>query len=121
MKIFIRLILFQLFFTSSFKLISQPILVDKVIARVGSEYILLSEVEEEFAYAKSKDPGIDDNMKCIIINNMISQKLVIYHAKIDSIELTDEEVETQLDYRFESILRQMNGDESFLKNITELL
>ncbi|MBK8519173.1 MAG: peptidylprolyl isomerase [Saprospiraceae bacterium] len=115
MKIFIRLILFQLFFTSSFKLISQPILVDKVIARVGSEYILLSEVEEEFAYAKSKDPGIDDNMKCIIINNMISQKLVIYHAKIDSIELTDEEVETQLDYRFESILRQMNGDESFFE------
>jgi peptidyl-prolyl cis-trans isomerase SurA len=90
-------------------------LVDKVIAKVGSEYILLSEDEEEFAYAKSKDPGVSDDIKCVILDNMIAQKLVIYHAKIDSVEITDAEVETQLDYRFESVLRQMNGDEAFFE------
>ncbi|MBP8212848.1 MAG: peptidylprolyl isomerase [Saprospiraceae bacterium] len=90
-------------------------LVDKVIAKVGSEYILLSEIEEEFAYAKSKDPGVSDDIKCVILDNMIAQKLVIYHAKIDSVEITDAEVETQLDYRFESVLRQMNGDEAFFE------
>ena len=90
-------------------------LVDKVIAKVGSEYILLSEIEEEFAYAKSKDPDVSDDIKCVILDNMIAQKLVIYHAKIDSVEITDAEVETQLDYRFESVLRQMNGDEAFFE------
>ncbi|MBK8888463.1 MAG: hypothetical protein IPN46_18790 [Saprospiraceae bacterium] len=94
-------------------------LVDKVIAKVGSEYILLSEIEEEFAYAKSKDPGVSDDIKCIILDNMIA-KTGDLSCKIDSVEITDAEVETQLDYRFESVLRQMNGDEAFLRSIMVL-
>lgn len=94
----------------------QSILIDKVVAKVGSEHILLSEVEEEFSYAKTKDPSLTDDIRCLIIDNMIAQKLVIYHAKIDSVEIAEDEVETQLDYRFESILRQMNGDEAFFQD-----
>jgi len=94
---------------------AQSKLIDKVIARVGSEYILLSEVEEEFAYATSKNPTLSTDIKCQIVDNMIAQKLVIYHAKVDSVELSEEEVESQLNYRFESILRQMNGDEAFFE------
>lgn len=108
-------ILLFLFSISSLNLRSQDKLVDKVIAKVGSEHILLSEVEEEFSYAKTKDPSISSDVKCIILDNMIAQKLVIYYGKVDSVELSDEEVETQLDYRFESILRQMNGDEAFFE------
>lgn len=96
--------------------VAQSKLVDKVVAKVGSEYVLLSEIEEEFSYAKSKDPSLSDDIKCIILDNVIAQKLVVYHAKIDSVEITDEEVEVQLDYRFESILRQMNGDEAFFED-----
>ncbi len=90
-------------------------LIDKVVAKVGSEHILLSEIEDEFSYAKSKDPNISDDVKCVMLDNMIAQKLVIYHAKVDSVEITDAEVEQQLDYRFESVLRQMNGDEAFFE------
>lgn len=93
----------------------QAQLIDKVVAKVGSEHILLSEIEEEFSYAKSKDPSLGDDIKCIILDNMIAQKLVIYHAKVDSVEISDAEVDQQLDYRFESVLRQMNGDEAFFE------
>lgn len=95
--------------------VGQAQLIDKVVAKVGSEYILLSEIEEEFTYAKSKDPNLSDDVKCMILDNMIAQKLIIYQAKVDSVEITDAEVETQLDYRFESVLRQMNGDEAFFE------
>lgn len=91
------------------------LLVDKVVARVGSENILLSEVEDEYGYLKTSKPTTDPSVKCDIINNLIAQKLIVYQAKVDSVEVTDEEVETQLDFRFESILRQMNGDEDFFK------
>ncbi|MBK8389765.1 MAG: hypothetical protein IPL23_11030 [Saprospiraceae bacterium] len=37
-------------------LAQQPILIDKVVARVGSENILLSEIEEEYSYVKKSDP-----------------------------------------------------------------
>lgn len=93
----------------------QEQLIDKVVAKVGSEYILLSEIEEEYSYAKSKDPSLPEDAKCIILDNMIANKLVVYHAKVDSVEISDSEVEAQLGYRFESILRQMNGDESFFE------
>ncbi|HRO74272.1 MAG TPA: SurA N-terminal domain-containing protein, partial [Saprospiraceae bacterium] len=93
----------------------QSYLIDKVIAKVGSEYILLSDVEEEYSYAKSKNPLMDQQVKCSILENLIAQKLIIYQAKLDSVEITDAEVDTQLDYRFESILRQMNGDEAFFE------
>lgn len=105
---------FFLIMASSF-LVGQSILIDKVVAKVGSESILLSEVEDEFAYAKSKEPGIDDDIKCIILDNIIAQKLIVYQARLDSVDVTEEEVELQLDFRFDAVLRQMNGDEEFFK------
>lgn len=96
-------------------LAAQQYLVDKVVARVGSEYILLSEIEDEYSYTSANNPKITPEMKCEIIKNLIAQKLIVYQAKLDSVEVKDEEVETQLAYRFESILRQMNGDETFFK------
>lgn len=106
---FIFTILFAVTLTSQSKLI------DKVVAKVGSEYILLSEIEEEFSYALSRNPSVSSSIKCDILDNIIAQKLVIYHAKIDSVEITDSEVDQQLDFRFESVLRQMNGDEAFFE------
>ena len=89
--------------------------IDRVVGKVGSEFILLSEIEEEFSYAKTKSPGLPEDLKCDILDNIIAQKLVVYQAKIDSVDVTDEEVELQLDFRFESVLRQMNGDEAFFQ------
>lgn len=93
-----------------------PILLDKVIAKVGSEYILLSELEGQYAYIKESNPGITEENKCDMMENLIAQKIIVYQAKLDSIEISDEELDAQLSYRFESILRQMNGDEEFFKD-----
>lgn len=90
--------------------------IDRVVGKVGSEFILLSEIEEEFSYASSRNPGLSEDIKCDILDNIIAQKLVVYQARIDSVEVTDEEVDLQLDYRFESVLRQMNGDEAFFED-----
>ncbi len=115
MRYFITYIFVAIFFIGGSQLFGQSYLVDKVVAKVGSEYILLSDIEEEYAYAKSKNPTLSKDVKCSVLENMIAQKLIIYQAKIDSVEITDAEVNTQLDYRFESILRQMNGDEAFFE------
>lgn len=92
-----------------------PLLIDKVIAKVGSEFILKSEVEEEYSYALKQKPGLGTEVKCEILEGIIEQKVIIYQAKLDSVEINEEEVESQLDFRFDAVLRQMNGDESFFK------
>lgn len=93
-----------------------PYLLDKVISKVGSEYILLSELEGQYAYIKESNPGITEDAKCEMMENLIAQKIIVYQAKLDSIEVSDEELDAQLSYRFESILRQMNGDEQFFQD-----
>lgn len=94
---------------------AQVKLIDQVVAKVGSEYILLSDVEEEYSYAKSKNPSLNEDVKCAILDNLIAQKLIVYQAKLDSVEVSDSEVEAQLNYRFDAILQQMNGDEAFFE------
>lgn len=94
---------------------NSQMLLDKVVAKVGSEFITLSDIEEEFQYSKTVEPTLTDDAKCGILESAIAQKVLIYQAKLDSVEVSDEEVESQLNLRFESILRQMNGDENFFK------
>jgi peptidyl-prolyl cis-trans isomerase SurA len=94
---------------------AQSMIVDKVIAKIGSELVLLSDLEDQYQYIAKQQPGIGPDAKCGIMENLIAQKVIIYQAKLDSVEVTDAELDAQLDYRFESILRQMNGDEEFFK------
>lgn len=94
---------------------AQNYLIDKVIARVGAETILLSEVEDEYAYLKASKKETTADAKCDILKNMIVQKMIVWQAKLDSIELNDEEVEAQLGFRFDNILQKMNGDEKFFE------
>lgn len=94
----------------------QAYVLDKVVATVGNEYILYSDIEEEFGYAKAQDAAVDEKIKCDIIDGLIAQNLIIHHAKLDSVEVTDEEVDLELDARFSSILRNMGNDETFFRN-----
>lgn len=94
----------------------QSFMIDKVVAKVGSEFILLSEVEDQYAYSITQDPLLDVGIKCEILDGLIAQKLIIYQAKLDSVNVMDEEVEAQLNLRFDNILRQMNGDEEFFRD-----
>lgn len=90
--------------------------IDKVVARVGSELVLLSDLEEQFLYMDKQEGGITADYRCGIMENIIAQKVIIYQAQLDSVEVLPAELEAQLDYRFETILRQMNGDEAFFKD-----
>ena len=84
-------------------------LVDKVVAKVGDEYILLSEIEEQFAAAKDQKADLTSEYRCLILDQILVSKLLLNQAKIDSVLAKDEEVETQLNARFDKILDYMGG------------
>ncbi len=94
---------------------TQSRVIDKVIAKVGGEFILLSDVESQYAYILQSGQEIQKEDKCQILEGIIAQKLMVYQAKVDSVIVTDAEVEAQLNFRFDNVLQQMNGDEAFFK------
>ena len=89
---------------------AQTQILDKVVATVGSEYVLLSEVEEQYAAMSAERGTLPDDFRCVIFDNMLAQKLLLNQAVLDSVEVTDEEVEAQLGARIDRILGLMNND-----------
>ncbi len=85
--------------------------IDKVVGVVGNELVLLSDLEEQYNYMVSQQGSVPDGFRCNILDNLLANSLLLCQAKLDSIPITDEEVETQLDARFDHILQLMNGDE----------
>ncbi len=87
-------------------------IIDKVLGTVGGEVILLSEVEEQFALLKQQKGELDDGERCFIMESLIASKLLLNQSKLDSIEVTEAEVDQQLDARIQNILAYMNNDVS---------
>ena len=108
MKKFIAILAFSTFFVLN--VFAQSELIDKVVAKIGDEYILLSEIEEQFAAAKDQKATLPDNYRCLILDQILVNKLILNQAKIDSVLAKDEDVETQLNARFDKILDYMGGN-----------
>lgn len=90
----------------------QKEVIDKVVAIVGSELVLLSDIEEQRALMESQNGTLPENARCLILDNMLSTNLLLNQAKLDSVVVSDEEVESQLTARIDRILQYMNGDVS---------
>lgn len=92
--------------------IAQRAVIDKVIGTVGGELVLLSELEEQYSLLESQNGQLPEGARCNILDGILTSKLLLNQAKLDSVEVTDEEVETQLDARIDRILSYMNNDVS---------
>ncbi len=91
-------------------LFAQPQVIDKVVATVGSELVLLSDVEEQHALLEAQQGVIPADARCSILDNIMVTKLLLNQAKLDSVEVSEDEVETQLNARIDRILTLMNND-----------
>ena len=86
---------------------------DKVIATVGNEIILASDIEAQYILLKNQG-GAPENARALILDQLLSNALLVAHAERDSVVVEDTEVEEQLDSRINQILAYMgNSTEQF--------
>lgn len=86
------------------------ILVDKVVAVIGDRPILMSNIEEQYNYLKTQQPNLPDEARCMILDQLIGQELLLVQAQLGSVEVSDIEVEGQLEARIQQIMAYMGGD-----------
>jgi peptidyl-prolyl cis-trans isomerase SurA len=98
------------FLLPAFHANAQREIVDKVIATVGGELVLLSDLEEQYSYMQTQRGAVPADARCLMMDQLILNNLLLNQAKLDSIEISDGEVQQELDTRVDQILRQMNGD-----------
>lgn len=89
----------------------QGTVVDEVIWVVGDEPILRSEVEVMRIQAAHEGHRFPGNPDCTIPEQLALNKLFLHQAQLDSIEVTDNEVSEQVDYRVNMMIEQVGSKE----------
>ena len=88
-------------------------LVDGVVAVVGDEIILESDIVEQANFAKQQGEVAID--KCTFVESMLNNKLLIYHAKKDTlIPDRSKEIREQANQKYEQILNQFPSEKAML-------
>ena len=86
-------------------------LIDKSVAVVGNELITLSMVEQEVQMMRAQGMHIDQNSRCALLENLMESKLLLMQARLDSLSVNNDMVESQLNQRLDDIRTRLGGDD----------
>lgn len=87
-------------------------IIDKTIAVVGNEVIMISQLEEEVQMMKAYGMMSDKSGRCEILESMMSSKLFLMQSRLDSLEVNKDQVESQLSQRIDQVRTSLGGDEA---------
>jgi peptidyl-prolyl cis-trans isomerase SurA len=97
-------------------LLAQPgKVVDRIIGVVGNEIILQSDLEASVLEMTEGKGSDDAAMRCKVYENLLYQKLLLNQSKLDSIEVSDGEVQSQVERRIEYFIQMFGSVEEFEK------
>lgn len=104
---------------------AQNNVVDKIIAIVGEEIILKSDIENEFLHEQGQGLiSTTSDYRAEILERQLIQKLLLAQAKLDSISVTEDEVENEVNSRVQYLTTNIGSRERleayFGKNIEEI-
>lgn len=85
--------------------------IDQVMGVVGSKIILRSDIEKQYVQLVAQGTKPDGETKCYILDQLLLQKLLLNQADIDSVTVSDSQVESELDRRMRFYIRQIGSEE----------
>lgn len=86
-------------------------IVDEIVAVVGSKKILFSDIEQSYLQLQAQGQRLDQSAKCSIFEELLVQKLLLNQAEVDSIEVTESQVEAELDSRMQYFINAIGSEE----------
>ena len=90
-------------------------LVDKTVAVVGNEVILVSDIESEVQQMQAQGRSSDRDMRCNILERMMENKIFLMQARIDSLTVNYDMVDGELSNRIDQYRTYLGGDEELEK------
>jgi peptidyl-prolyl cis-trans isomerase SurA len=90
-------------------------LADKTIVLIGNEAIFLSQLEGEIQVMAAEGRGVDRNTRCQVLENMMVHKLFLNQAKLDSLVVSEDNVEMELQGRISNVLTGLGGEKAVEK------
>lgn len=106
------IIALTLLFATSFQLVAQEDgkVLDKIIAVIGDNVILKSDLETQIVSLRANGVLIDDKVKCEMLEEILYQKLLLHQADLDSVVVSENEVESEIDRRMNYFIAQIGSE-----------
>jgi len=101
-----------------FSLLGAEVL-DKIVAKVGREIILKSELDEYLKYIRTTGTIPEDITDIDILNNMIESKLIIQKAKAENFEIDEYKIKEKVDEQIKKIISNYPDEASFKRELTQ--
>ena len=96
---------------STSALYAQSNIIDEVIAVVGDNPVLLSDVEFQHQQAMMQGANFQGDLKCHIFEQLLLQNLLLEQAKLDSIEVSENMVIMQVDRQINEFVNRAGSKE----------
>ena len=92
---------------------AQDKIVDQIVAVVGGNIVLKSDVEEMNINQQAQGITSDGDMKCEILENLLIDKLLVAEAELDTlIEVTDSQVNQQMDAQMQAYMDHFGSEKA---------
>ncbi|MBR7023965.1 MAG: peptidylprolyl isomerase [Bacteroidales bacterium] len=104
----------------------QPQVIDKVVAVVGKNIILQSDIENQYIQYRVQGlaAGTGKEIRSRILEDLLLQKLMLNQAEMDSITVTDDQVEADMEQRIRYFIARIGSqeklEEQFGKSMAEI-
>ncbi len=87
--------------------------IDEVVAVVGKNVILYSDIQTQYIQYRMQGgiSGTADEVRCSILENMLYQKLLLDQADLDSVEVTEKQVDAEMERRLAYFIQQIGSKE----------
>lgn len=100
--------------------------IDKVVAVVGKNIILQSDVESQYVQYRMQGgaEGSASSIRCEILEDLLFQKLMLNQAEMDSLTVSDDEVDAEMSRRISDLIGRAGSQEKlesvFNKTMSEI-
>lgn len=96
-------------------------ILDEIIAVIGENYVLRSDLETEYVQMKSQYTEVPEDLRCMLFEQIMLQQLMLHKADVDSTYVGEEIIEAELDRRLRFYASQVGGDKKLEKYLGKSL
>lgn len=111
----LRYLVTSLILFATFTGFGQDVVIDNIIAKVDDYTVLKSDLEKAYLDYLSRGQFRGANAKCQILEQLVVNKMLVAKAQIDSVEVSDIEVQSSLSRRMEYMISQVGSEEEIEK------
>jgi peptidyl-prolyl cis-trans isomerase SurA len=114
--------LFACLYLFAGKMQAQPLQVDGIIAVIGDKVVLRSDFETDFAQLM-RSGQVKDSLQtaCMVFRRLVTRKMMLNQAEIDSLPLSEERIDAEIDNRLRYYQRQAGSQADLEKYLGKTL